>query len=129
MAMTSTALDSNIFIYWLERNPDFFRKSAEIVKRIHSGEPGYCSTLVYAEIFRGNSTSFEALASIQNLVFIPMDTRIAQLAGQLRHEHKIKAPDAIHVATAITAGAKRFITNDKELTRLRVPGLSIEPLG
>ncbi len=68
------------------------------------------------------------MTAIQSLSFVPVTEQVAQLAGQYRHTYGIKGPDSIHLATAVTAGAERFITNDKALAKLTIPGLRIEPL-
>lgn len=39
-------------------------------------------------------------------------------AAQLRAEHQLRTPDAIHLATAKHAGARGFVTNDKGLRKI-----------
>jgi predicted nucleic acid-binding protein len=46
-----------------------------------------------------------------------VDRTMAERAAQLRVACELKTPDAIHLATAITAGASHFVTNDSELGR------------
>ena len=46
-----------------------------------------------------------------------LDTRTFDLATSIRAEHRIKTPDALHLAAAITAGCSQFWTNDARLAR------------
>ncbi len=43
----------------------------------------------------------------------PLDHATAELAASLGASYRLQAADAIHVATAVIAGADRFITNNK----------------
>ena len=41
----------------------------------------------------------------------PVDHRVAEAATILRGKYRLKTADAVHLATALDAGADRFITN------------------
>jgi predicted nucleic acid-binding protein len=43
----------------------------------------------------------------------PVDRAIAELATILGARYNLRAPDATHLATAVSMGAHRFITNNK----------------
>jgi predicted nucleic acid-binding protein len=43
----------------------------------------------------------------------PVDRAIAELATVLAARYRLRAADATHLATAISVGAKRFITNNR----------------
>ena len=43
----------------------------------------------------------------------PLDQATAQLAALLCARHRLKAADAVHLATAVHLGADRFITNNR----------------
>jgi predicted nucleic acid-binding protein len=43
----------------------------------------------------------------------PLDQATAQLATALGAGHRLRAADAVHLATAVAAGADRFLTNNK----------------
>ena len=61
----------------------------------------------------GAETELEALtALLGRLDLRPVDEAIAQLATALGATHKLRAADAVHLATAVAAGADRFITNN-----------------
>lgn len=51
----------------------------------------------------------ELLARID---LIPVDAEIAEFATSLGARYRLRAPDAVHLATAVAVGADRFITNN-----------------
>jgi predicted nucleic acid-binding protein len=66
----------------------------------------------------------DALLNILSFLdLMPLDTPTAMLAAQLGAAYKLRAPDAIHLATAVQAGADVFVTNN---TRDFKPELILE---
>lgn len=53
-------------------------------------------------------------AFLGRLDLAPVDRAIAQAATALGARHGLKAADAVHLATAISLGADRFITNNRK---------------
>ena len=53
-------------------------------------------------------------AFLGRLDLAPVDRAIAQAAAALGARHGLKAADAVHLATAISLGADRFITNNRK---------------
>ncbi|MGB3412470.1 MAG: PIN domain-containing protein [Microthrixaceae bacterium] len=51
-------------------------------------------------------------ALLGRLDLLPVDLAIAELATALGARHRLRAVDAVHLATAVAAGADRFITNN-----------------
>ncbi len=43
----------------------------------------------------------------------PVDLTTAEMATELGAAYRLRAADAIHLATAVLAGADRFITNNR----------------
>ena len=61
----------------------------------------------------GAETELDALtALLGRLDLRPVDEAIAELATALGATHRLRAADAVHLATAVAAGADRFITNN-----------------
>ena len=61
----------------------------------------------------GAEAELEALtALLGRLELRPVDEAIAELATALGATHRLRAADAVHLATAVAAGADRFITNN-----------------
>jgi predicted nucleic acid-binding protein len=64
----------------------------------------------------------EDLLSIYNNYFehckmVPFDHALFDLASRLRIEHRIKTPDALHLAAALIAECDQFWTNDNHLAK------------
>ena len=55
-----------------------------------------------------------------------MSADVIETATELRAKHSFRAPDAIHLASAILAKADVFLTGDQSLQRC--PGLTVEVL-
>ena len=79
---------------------------------------GIGSVLLIPELFSkpmrdGADSELEALASLLGRLDLrPVDEALAELAAALGSSHRLRAADAVHLATALAAGADRFITNN-----------------
>lgn len=56
---------------------------------------------------------------------IPLSSNVFDLATQLRAEHGLKTPDALHLAAALETGRDEFWTNDHRLAKAAGNRLSI----
>ena len=126
------ALDSNVFIYIFEHNETFGDAAETTLKRAHERGDGIClSTLVLTEILSGSDEP-RIIDFFQDKAFSFYDvtTEVAALAGSLRFKHPaLRTADALHLATALQAGAKQFVTNDRQLCNLRLSlELDVVPL-
>ena len=74
----------------------------------------------------GADSEIEALAALLGRLDLrPVDEALAELAAALGSAHRLRAADAVHLATAVAAGADRFITNNssdfpKTITEIEV---------
>lgn len=115
-------LDTNVFVYFLDRNPDYFPVVAPIIEAIESGliigytgDAAIAETLVkpYQTDNLALAASFKAFFRTEDFLSIqPHDAETFDLAAQLRAKRGLKFIDALHYATAIQAGCKFFVTND-----------------
>ncbi len=62
---------------------------------------------------------------LKRLDLLPIDTSIAELATVLGAEHGLHAIDAVHLATAVDAGADRFLTNNQRDFRRSIGQIEI----
>ena len=123
----SIALDTNIFVRALDDTTILGEKSAVLLHYIKkTNKKVYISTLVFEEFFvkvyknqREKDTdyiidfiTFGGLAAI-----VDIDQEVALSAARIRARYKLKAPDAIYLACAISVDADSFITTDKKLPR------------
>jgi len=129
------ALDSNIFIYVLEGHRDFGRPAAAVLRQAQNS--GSASMFVYLEllsapVFRDPKVRNLAQSFLdnQNLIFIELDKNMLIEAAALRARltPKIGVGDAIHIASAIRAGADEFVTNDNNLLKVKLSHLKLTKL-
>lgn len=130
------ALDSNVLIYLLEGQGPLAEVAGSLVDSIESGErDGVIAAIGVAEILAGPATKgdaqvFELTAdAIRDLRIdvIPLDASTAEDAAWVRGSLGIGLADSIHLASARSAGATAFVTNDRRihsLPRLAVSYLS-----
>ena len=115
------ALDSNVFIAFIEQDANFFAPAAKIMQKIKSGGlRATYSSIVYGEVMRmPRGTSLEPIKQFFDDLGgkdYPADRAVCSKGAELRHNYPgLKLPDAIHLATAIIAQADTFITADKRL--------------
>jgi predicted nucleic acid-binding protein len=118
-------LDTNTLVYFFDRNPAYFTEVAEIIQACDRGEffgftgdAAVSELMVHpyqsrnpAEIARGKAF----FARPNFITVLPHTTAIFDTASQFRATGKnLKLIDALHYATAIAAGCRFFITNDKD---------------
>lgn len=60
---------------------------------------------------------FDQFFATRGYRYQAMDRKVFDLATQLRAQHSLKTPDALHLAAAISAGCDEFWTNDQRLTK------------
>ncbi len=123
------ALDTPIFIYLLEEHPKYLPRVRRIFQTLRDGKKeGVFSVIGMVEILTGpkiqDRTDLAAqyerhIRKFPHLSVLNLNERIVWFASDLRAKYGIATPDAIHIATAIDAGANKFITNDKALTKIR----------
>lgn len=59
------------------------------------------------------------LLNASNFNLFLIDAVVAEKAAELRALHGIRTPDALQIAVALENGATVFVTNDKELTKVK----------
>ena len=67
----------------------------------------------------------EGWRSLPGLAWIQIGPSLAAHAARLRANYNLRTPDAVHVATAIEAGADWFVTNDRRLRRVEPEGIQV----
>jgi predicted nucleic acid-binding protein len=125
-------IDTNCFIYLLEDHPVFGDKSQRLFAALEGGVfRAVTSVLTLTEIMTGpfklgeNELAAEyarLLETFPGLQLQNIDRSIARQAAMFRSTG-IRAPDALHLATAVQRGASVFVTSDKRL--IRVQGVTV----
>jgi predicted nucleic acid-binding protein len=121
-------LDTSIFIYHLEANPQYLPLTQQILESIETGRcSGVVSTVTLMELtvhpWRINradiARQYEVLlANFPNLRLIDVTREIARQAAQLRASYNVRPADALQVASAMISQATLWVSNDKKLKRL-----------
>ncbi len=123
-------LDTNIYIYFLEKNPEFFESSEKAIKEALQYGVIPLPTITVMEIMSGTDNK-KVLNFFTEGQFKICDFTLntAVLAGKLLYDHKaLKASDAIQIATAMEQQATYFITNDEKLLKLNLKEIDIRKL-
>lgn len=122
-------LDTSIFAYVFNNHPEFERKAFAILNRVQTGKrTGVFSGVGLIELLTGIKKSGrvghaiiykEKIRAYPNLIIGGLDDSVIEIASNLRAKYGLRTPDAIHLATAIAAGASVFYTNDKRLRMVK----------
>jgi uncharacterized protein len=122
--------DSMLIIYLLEGNPAYSKRVQHLLQRAYErGDSLYTSFLAYGEVLAGAVNSPEKVVKIQKAMeemgfsYLPFDGGAVMPFSKLRAKNKLKVADAIHLASAASAGIDLFLTGDKQLMGLDVPGV------
>ena len=115
--MVTTAFDADIVIYAAAGDG----RGDLLLGAIHDARAdspaGVGSTLLLTETLTlaGDRLAERPrlLAILGRLALLPVTHDVAVMAAALRVRHRLKTPDALHLATAISAGADRFVTNNR----------------
>ncbi len=128
-------LDTAPLIYFIEENPLYLphlRAFFDAVDQGHLRVVTSILTLVEVLIHPlrlGNlqiaNEYRQILLHARNVETLPVSAAIAEVAARLRAKHNLRTPDSIQIATAITAGATSFLTNDVQLAGQWVPNVLV----
>lgn len=126
-------LDTNLFIYALEEVEPWAKPALQLLSSIDRSDcSGVTSELALAECLvkplqLGRSDLAEVYQSFlqprSHLFVVPVSRKILVEAAQVRSSTRLKLPDAIHAATALSQGCTRYLTNDDRFEAL--PSLPI----
>ncbi len=124
--------DSMLLIYLLDNVPEYVERVQEllIISRTHNDKL-FTSYLGLGELMAGagKTSSSRTAALLREAVdeigftYLSFDATAVNTFSRLRSDHRIKPPDAIHLACAAAAGMDLFLTHDARLTKLHVPGI------
>jgi predicted nucleic acid-binding protein len=112
------AFDADALIYAAAPSHDLGRRVAALFPKGPGERAGMGSALLLPEVLGqplrdGNADAVRELAALlARLDLRPVDRATAMLATVVSARYQLRAADAIHLATAISMGAQRFITNN-----------------
>jgi predicted nucleic acid-binding protein len=113
----------------VEHHPRYSHFCETLFDRIEAGKiQAATSTLTLLEVlvqpYRQNNEElvmkfYALLTSYPHLTWVSMTLNVADRAAKLRAEHRLKTPDSIQAASAISCGATGFICNDKIFRKVK----------
>ena len=113
------AFDADVLIYAAVPDHELGTRVRALFDAARRGEAGTGSVLLLPEVLGkplrdGARDEVRVLAGLlARLDLRPVDLATAELATALSGRYRLRAADAVHLATAIGLGADRFITNNK----------------
>lgn len=133
LGVGSVAIDTAIFIYFIEENPQFLPAILPLFQEVDRGKRDLVtSALTLLEVLvvsyrAGNrflAERYEALLTrSRGIRLVEVSHDQLRAAAQLRAATNVKTPDALQLVAAIGGGCTTFLTNDRRLPP--VPGLRI----
>lgn len=123
--------DTMLYAYWMEGHPSYGPRIAAIHDAMSRRQDRLCaSTLVCAEMLVGptilgdaaGSQAIQSFFESSEVEILPFPLQASPMFAQLRASG-LKPPDAMHLAIAAHASVDLFITNDRRLHKIAVPGL------
>lgn len=127
------ALDSSIFIYFIEEHATYLPLVEPLFEAMNAGElEAVTSSLTLLEVlvipFRfANAPLVERYETLltrsRGLRLVDLDRDFLRSVAQVRAATRVKVPDAMQLAAAMAAGCPVFLTNDDRIPN--VPGLRI----
>jgi predicted nucleic acid-binding protein len=121
-----------LFIYLLEANPVFGPQVQQFHSAMLRRGDGLCtSVFTLGEVLTGprKRNDIQGIQGIKQffagneIELLPFSLDAADRYSTIRAAAKVHQADAIHLATAAQAGVDLFVTNDKRLWTLTVPGI------
>ncbi len=120
--MTLDAFDADVLVYaTVPAHPLGVRVRALFLAAAGRGEAaGVGSVLLLPELLskpmrdHADDELQELSALLARLDLLPADAHISRVATALAASYRLRAADAVHLATAVNAGATRFLTNNSK---------------
>lgn len=116
-----TAFDSDVLIYAGDSGNPLARRITQLFPATTDEIAGTGSLILLTEVLakpmRADDESTETTDLVEllsRLDLYPLDDQTAQLALALAVSYGLRAADSVHLATAIAAGADRFLTNNRK---------------
>lgn len=124
--------DTMLFVYLLEGNPQHAQRVQRIAEQIDRRGDRVCtSVFTVGEVLTGPlkagkpEMAEQLLEEFRNprIELLSYSLTAAQRYAEIRGALRVSPADAIHLATAAEAGVDLFLTHDRRLSKLVVPGI------
>lgn len=121
-----------VFVYWLENHPIYAPRVEYIFQSMLRRGDRFCASYLSIGEVLARPLKLEQgqlVARIEQFFdsglveMLPFNRKAAGEFARLRATANVSPADAIHLACASSAGVDLFLTHDKSLHKLRVPGI------
>jgi predicted nucleic acid-binding protein len=129
--MSRVFWDTNLFIYLFEEYGEFSESVVELRERmLVRGDQQLTSTITVGELlFKPAEKGDDDLcrkyeeAVMKTATLLSFDLSAARYYSKIRSDRSLRAPDALQLASAASAGVDLFVTNDHRLQGKIVAGI------
>lgn len=124
--MRRVYLDACVAVYYVERQPVLFPRVAAALFPATGDSPIpiysdltrlECRVLPLRRQDQALLARYDAFFALRDCERVPLDAAVFDLATELRAQHGLKTPDALHLAAAIHGGCDELWTRDLRLAR------------
>jgi|SRR5271165_394974 len=124
--------DTMLFAYFLEANPQFGPRVRLIHQEMMRRGDALCTSIfTVGEMLTGphKTKTFVKVKETREFFesdeveLIPFTINTAEIYAKIRAENSILPADAIHLASAAESRTDLFLTNDRKLQGLNIPGI------
>ena len=124
--------DTMLLIYLLDGHPGYSARVEELLTQSYERADQLLTSYIgLGEVMAGAGKSPDpTTASIvrrtideMEFAYLPFEAGAVDTFSHLRSVHRVKTADAIHLSCAASAGVDLFLTGDKQLLKLYVPGI------
>jgi predicted nucleic acid-binding protein len=123
--------DTNLFVYLIEDRGSLSERVATLRARmLERRDELYTSALTLGELLvKPLEAGDETLAATyetavrEGATVVPFDSTAAVEYARIRRDRTVRAPDAIQLACAASAGIDWFVTNDDRLSKKTIRGI------
>lgn len=124
--------DTMIHAYWFEDHKNLSDRVLQIHDTMLQRDDTLCSSIfVLSELLVGPLKTQDVAAAdlieqyfrSDAITLLPYTQQAVRLFARLRAQYSVKALDALHLTIAANAGVDLFLTHDRRLHKLLVPGL------
>jgi predicted nucleic acid-binding protein len=131
--MSRVYWDSMLFVYLFEGNPAYAPRVKSILEAMLKRRDTLCtSVFTLGEVLAG-ARKFGSKAAIDatrrfflesgQVELLPFSATTSDTYGVIRATTNVTSADAIHLACASESSVDLFITNDKKLKNIPIPGI------
>jgi predicted nucleic acid-binding protein len=122
-----------LFVYYLEGHSDFGPRVRQIHQEMSRRGDVLCTSVFTAGELLVRPQKLKAHEKIKELreyfdsdeiELVPFSLATAEVYSRIRAENSVLPADAIHLASAAETRTDLFITNDKKIQKLHVPGIN-----